>query len=242
VIDFLLRTPHSMGEPYDNVIAVFAKHLVYVVEPWVGFCGIARFDCWWQVQVEATGDNYKHKADIIQTQTPINPGNSGGPLISDSGHLIGVNSFKATGEGLNFAVSVDDVKRFLVHGNRVAEKTAPSKKADCEPRELSRFRNKANNATVVSLDMFCTGRPTGENVIPDNSAEPIYLKIDRNGDGKADVIFFDLKRRGKWDMSWWDENFDGHWTLVGYHDDGSATPSRFESFAAYKKRMADSIH
>jgi S1-C subfamily serine protease len=56
----------------------------------------------------------KHKADVIQTQTPINPGNSGGPLISDSGTLIGVNSFKAPGsEGLNFAISVDDVKRFV---------------------------------------------------------------------------------------------------------------------------------
>jgi S1-C subfamily serine protease len=35
-----------------------------------------------------------HKADVIQTQTPINPGNSGGPLISETGSLIGVNSFK----------------------------------------------------------------------------------------------------------------------------------------------------
>jgi len=52
------------------------------------------------------------------------------------------------------------------------------------------------------------------------------------------LFFFDLQRRGKWDMSWWDENFDGHWTLVGYHDDGSATPSRFESFAEYQKRIA----
>jgi S1-C subfamily serine protease len=60
----------------------------------------------------------KHKANIIQTQTPINPGNSGGPLISDSGTLIGVNTGK--GEGLNFAVSVEDVRKFL------AEPTKPS--------------------------------------------------------------------------------------------------------------------
>jgi S1-C subfamily serine protease len=60
------------------------------------------------------GEEIKHQADIIQTQTPINPGNSGGPLISDADTLIGVNSFKGDGEGLSFAVSVDDVKRFLV--------------------------------------------------------------------------------------------------------------------------------
>ena len=39
-------------------------------------------------------------------------------------------------------------------------------------------------------------------------------------------------------MSWWDENFDGYWTLVGYHDDGSLKPTRFESYAAYQKRLA----
>ena len=32
----------------------------------------------------------KHKADVIQTQTPINPGNSGGPLLSETGKMIGV--------------------------------------------------------------------------------------------------------------------------------------------------------
>ncbi|HZX84454.1 MAG TPA: serine protease [Reyranella sp.] len=54
-----------------------------------------------------------HKVDVIQTQTPINPGNSGGPLISDSGKLIGVNFFKHRGEGLNFAVAISDIERFL---------------------------------------------------------------------------------------------------------------------------------
>jgi S1-C subfamily serine protease len=64
----------------------------------------------WQVE----GDPIKHRADIIQTQTPINPGNSGGPLLSDSSSLIGVNSFKAGGEGLNFAVSVDEVRKSAI--------------------------------------------------------------------------------------------------------------------------------
>ncbi len=58
-------------------------------------------------------DGVKHTANVIQTQTPINPGNSGGPLLTDGGALVGVNSFKEGGEGLNFAVSVDDV-RFLL--------------------------------------------------------------------------------------------------------------------------------
>jgi len=39
-------------------------------------------------------------------------------------------------------------------------------------------------------------------------------------------------------LSFWDDKFVGHWTLVGYHDDGSLKPSRFESYEAYRKRLA----
>ena len=55
----------------------------------------------------------------------------------------------------------------------------------------------------------------------DDQSQAIFLRLDRNGDGRADVIIFDLKRSGRWDLSFWDENFTGYWTLVGYHDDGS---------------------
>jgi S1-C subfamily serine protease len=185
-------------------------------------------------------DGTKHKADLIQTQTPINPGNSGGPLISESGKLVGVNTFKAEGEGLNFAVSVDDVKRFIARsGNRLAEgRPAPRAKSECVPKEGTKWRNEDNNATLVSVDMLCNGRDDAVFVYPDDKSQAVLLKLDRNKDGKADVVFFDFKRRGKWDMSWWDENFDGKWTLVGYHDDGSLKPTRFESYEAYQKRLA----
>ena len=181
--------------------------------------------------------NFKHKADVIQTQTPINPGNSGGPLISDSGTLLGVNTFKAVGagvEGLTFAISVDDVKRFVTRpGNKLAERPP------CKPKEFSRWRNKANDSTVIAYDLTCSGKVNSNYIIPDKKSDAIILTWDRNGDEKPDVIFFDFKRRGKWDLSYWDENFDGHWTLVGYHDDGSLKPSRFESYDTFKRRLAE---
>lgn len=186
------------------------------------------------------GDPIKHRADIIQTQTPINPGNSGGPLLGDSSNLIGVNSFKAGGEGLNFAVSVDEVKRFIARpGNRI-EQTPKATKSGCKPKELSKFRNDNNDATVVSFDMFCSGQDqdTGELVTPDDQSKAIFLRLDRNGDGNVDAIIFDLKRRGKWDLSFWDEKFEGNWTLVGYHDDGSLKPTRFESYDEFQKRAS----
>ena len=50
----------------------------------------------------------------IQTTTDINPGNSGGPLFNYKGEVIGVTSmgYLFLG-GLNFAVPVDVVKRFI---------------------------------------------------------------------------------------------------------------------------------
>jgi hypothetical protein len=98
--------------------------------------------------------------------------------------------------------------------------------------------NRADNATVVSLDMFCTGKDSGEFVVPDNKGEAIFLRLDRNGDGNADAVIFDFQRRKKMDLSFWDEDFKGRWTLVGYHDDGSLKPTRFESYAEFQRRMA----
>jgi S1-C subfamily serine protease len=235
------RSPIRLGDSSEFAIGSDVHAIGHPTgEAWTYTTGVIsqyRQGYEWQ----AADDDIRHKADIIQTQTPINPGNSGGPLISDSGDLIGVNSFKTTGEGLNFAVSVDDLRKFLTRpGNRVAKTRTDVKKAECIRKEISKFRNKGNDATIIAYDMFCNGKDTGEYVIPDKQTNAIFLRVDRNGDGKADVIFFDFKRRGKWDISWWDENYDGHWTLVGYHDDGSLTPSRFESFAAYQKRLASS--
>jgi S1-C subfamily serine protease len=184
----------------------------------------------------AYDDQVQHKADIIQTQTPINPGNSGGPLISESGTLIGVNSGKAQGEGLNFAVSVDNVRRFLTEPSKPTP--SDTSKNGCEPKEISRFRNSANNAAVISYDLDCSGKTNSNYIVPDRKTDAILLTWDRNGDGQPDVVFFDFKRRGRWDLSFWDAKYEGRWTLVGYHDDGSLKPTRFERYEDFQQRLA----
>jgi S1-C subfamily serine protease len=235
------RNPIRLGDLSEIAVGVDVHAIGHPEgEAWTYTTGVIsqyRQGYGWQEK----GDVIKHKADIIQTQTPINPGNSGGPLLGDSGNLIGINTFKdASSEGLSFAVSVDDVKRFLARpGSRVASKPQAANSVDkCKMKQLSKFRNDENNATVVSYDMFCTGKDNAEYVIPDDQSKAIFFRIDRNGDGQADVIFFDLKRTGKWDLSFWDENYSGQWTLVGYHDDGTLKPTRFESYAEFQKRVA----
>ena len=75
---------------------------------------------------------YPDRPRLIQTDAAINPGNSGGPLFDAAGRVIGVNTLKAlavvetmgpggarsvervaTGEGIGWAVAVDDLLPFL---------------------------------------------------------------------------------------------------------------------------------
>lgn len=57
----------------------------------------------------------------LQTTAQINPGNSGGPLFNLRGEVVGVTNMKITfGEGLGFAIPVEEVKNFLNHRDAFA--------------------------------------------------------------------------------------------------------------------------
>ena len=58
---------------------------------------------------DTTGNSFK----LIQTDAAINSGNSGGALVNSKGQVIGINTAKIQGtgiEGLGFAIPVDDIK------------------------------------------------------------------------------------------------------------------------------------
>lgn len=173
-----------------------------------------------------------HKADVIQTQTPINPGNSGGPLISESGTLLGVNSFKTPqAEGVNFAVSVEDVLDFLRPSNDQAE---PPSKSSCDPVRLFDGRNKKNNGRLVLIDTNCDGIADVALVTPDDVNEPIQALIESKYDGKIDMIVDDFNRDGLWDVSFYDTQHNGSIDMVGFHPDGKIKASWFEKYDATK--------
>ncbi|HEY6170450.1 MAG TPA: trypsin-like peptidase domain-containing protein [Verrucomicrobiae bacterium] len=57
----------------------------------------------------------------LQTTAQINPGNSGGPLFNMRGEVIGVTNMKITfGEGLGFAIPVEQLIHFLEHRDAFA--------------------------------------------------------------------------------------------------------------------------
>lgn len=58
---------------------------------------------------------------FLQTSAQINPGNSGGPLFNSRGDVVGVTNMKVTaGEGLGFAIPVEQVRWFLQHRDAFA--------------------------------------------------------------------------------------------------------------------------
>jgi len=59
----------------------------------------------------------------IQTTAQINPGNSGGPLFNLRGEVTGVTNMKVFGEGLGFAIPVENVRHFLRHRDAFAYDT-----------------------------------------------------------------------------------------------------------------------
>jgi S1-C subfamily serine protease len=180
-----------------------------------------------------TESNLAHTATVIQTQTPINPGNSGGPLLDNDGRLIGVNSFKSAGEGLNFAVSVEDVQRFLNQSSsRYAAAARPTNKAEasaeCEPRVGKTKRIQDPPGQSAQMDADCDGTFESIVIVPDDESKAIRMLMDADGDGDIDYAAFDYDRDGNIDESLYDTDNNGKPDLIGYHKDGNAEPYRYE--------------
>jgi len=216
-------TPLKIGAASDVQVGADVHAIGHPTgEAWTYTRGIVsqiRRDYEW-----AADDDVPHKATVIQTQTPINPGNSGGPLIDDALQIIGVNSFKGEGEGLNFAVSADDVKALLA---MTADRAAAAPKA-CEVTEVSSKPMKKPKGVETLLDTDCDGEADLIANIPDNKREPITYVGDSDNDGKIDTVLVDESQDGQLDLAMYDTDGDGKLDLEGYYRPGQSKPYRFE--------------
>ncbi len=179
----------------------------------------------------AYDSEFKHQADVIQTQTPINPGNSGGPLFDDAGRLIGVNSFgDGESQGLNFAVSVREARRFLAAAeNRYAEATDVEEPAEeCTPAVLFSGRNESDTADLRLTDYDCDDYPEVAEVWFDDASIGYAVQIDTDRDGRWEKAVVDRDGDGKWDYSLYDTDADGLVDLRGLHPDGAWEASGYE--------------
>jgi S1-C subfamily serine protease len=191
-----------------------------------GFVSQVRRDFKW------AASGVEHVATVIQTQTPINPGNSGGPLLSDQEKLVGVNSFKADKtEGLNFAVSAVEVQHFLRTPPAVAA-TAPISPAPPASQANSACttfegRNKDNTGYMLQISSNCDGHVDVLYLAPDDRTSPAFV-LRYTKESKRVAIIFDHTRSGKWDISYWDPDFNDTFRLLGRHPNGNIVPTTYE--------------
>jgi S1-C subfamily serine protease len=212
---------HAIGHPLGNTWT-YTKGIVSQI----------RDDFHWQ---DNTG--LKRQASVIQTQTPISPGNSGGPLLDGNGRLVGVNSFVTSGQsaqGLNFAVAVSEVERFLLARGEAAAPAAvpaPAQAENCkdgEARIIRRYRNSTNDHDFADVDFDCDGGADLTLRVPDNPRLAIRYTVERQG--RTVTVFVDLKRADRIDYSLHDTDGDGVPDRIGVHPDGKFAPASFRPF------------
>ena len=92
--------------------------------------------------VSAVRYDSTHRSDVIQTDAAINPGNSGGPLLSLSGEILGINTFRydesqsgRPTEGLGFAISGTTVQQQIptLRAGSPAPTSTPTRRPTATP-------------------------------------------------------------------------------------------------------------
>lgn len=196
---------HAIGHPTGQ-FCTYTKGIISQIRP----------DYVWDT------DCITHKATVIQTQTPINPGNSGGPLISDDGKLVGVNSFRYQGEGLNYAVAAKEVRAFLAATQSVIAPRA-------EPKLLFEGRTADNTGFMRQYSLRCDNTVDLILVEPDDTQKPFYALADTKRRGKPDVLVLARGREYYWEKSYWDVDSDETFALEGFHRNGEWQPYEFKN-------------
>ena len=177
-----------------------------------------------------TEEGITHRANIIQTQTPINPGNSGGPLLDENANVVGINSFRhRSGEGLNYAVSVDTINEFLSRtGSREAARrqAAATRKLNCN--EVYDTLDRGWNDIIGCYQDSSSPPPDVWIVFRERTKAPAYVAMDSDTSGKSgkiDLVKKSLDQEWKNTELYVDSNCDGTVDLIMSAKEGSNEPS-----------------
>ena len=116
--------------------------------------------------VSAVRYDQQKRAHFIQTDAPMNPGNSGGPMLSLDGVVLGINTFKFSGDGLGFAISGRDVLEVLSILQNAAPAT-PTPTPTSTPTAAPLFGPLSRNVDVneYSYAFFASGRSVRNAVV-----------------------------------------------------------------------------
>ncbi len=168
--------------------------------------------------------NSRHFANVIQTNAAINPGNSGGPLFNKDKKLVGVNTFTAEGESLNFAISSDDLIDFIkqVEKNDIEAPYIKKKKKGNTWIKKKTDSSKKNAIT----EKFPNSKIIDSNK---NGITDIWL-IDENNDGFHEKALIDMNEDGIIEAVAVDENKNNNFEMIVYDTDldGNINEAEFD--------------
>ncbi len=154
-------------------------------------------------------DDEGNKYKTIQTDAAINSGNSGGALVNSKGQVIGVNTLKLSGtgvEGVGFAIPINSTKSIYEQLIEYSKVKRPY--IGITGRDLDESLAKANNLVVgiyiISIEDFSAAEKAGlkpGDVIIEADGKKI-TKMDELNEIKnkkqiGDTITVKVKRAGK---------------------------------------------
>jgi len=167
----------------------------------------------------------RHHANVIQIQVPINPGNSGGPLFNKNKELVGVNTFTAEGENLNFAIAVDDVIEFLKEKPKKIKKNNNKnkwiKKKDKGSTWIKKKKKKKSTDGWIDLSN------AKEADLNNNGVIDTWL-IDENNNGIFEIAYGDENENGIIDILVIDKNENKIYELTFIDSDEDGNPNTAE--------------
>jgi len=229
--------------PGQNVFAMgHPRGHLWTFSP--GFVSQVRPDYDWRYK------GSRHKANVIQTDARINPGNSGGPLFNKNKELIGVNTFTDKGEGLNFAVAVDDVIEFLNEKPKPIKKKKSKyiQKKDKGNTWIKKKKKKTSEKGSIDLsdakeadvnnngviDVWLVDENNNgnyEKAYADQNEDGVIeiVAIDKNEDGNFEIILKDTNNNGNADEAEIDEDEDGKTDVVAYDYNEDGEWDKFEN-------------
>ena len=114
-------------------------------------------------EVEADGTTYV----CIQTDAAINSGNSGGALVNSDGQVIGINTLKLSGsgiEGIGFAIPINSTTNIiddLIEFNKVLRPYIGISGIDLDEYTVQRYKLSALGIYVQSVQNFSPAEKAG---------------------------------------------------------------------------------
>ncbi len=204
--------------PGQNVFAMgHPEGLLWTFSP--GFVNQVRPNYSWHYKGSS------HKANVIQTDANINPGNSGGPLFNKNKQLIGVNTFTAEGEGLNFAIAIDDVVNFI---NEIPKPNKKKKSKYIQKKEKGNtwIRKKKKSTSEKGLIDLSNAK---EADINNNGTIDAWL-VDENNNGIYEIAYGDTDENGIIDIIVVDKNENKiyEFTFIDSDEDGNPNIGEYD--------------